>query len=72
MKPWEFLSFLKHLARVYSTGELHLVMDNYATHKHVKVKQRLAPNPWIVVHFTNTPLAPLTALCPAFPSLGRH
>ena len=34
----EFLGFLKHLARAYpDTGDntqLHLVMDNYATHKH--------------------------------------
>lgn len=29
----EFLSFLKHVARTYSGVELHLVMDNYATHK---------------------------------------
>ena len=29
----EFLAFLKHLARAYPDRELHLVMDNYATHK---------------------------------------
>lgn len=40
----EFLSFLTHVARVYPTGELHLVMDNYATHKHAKVKHS-APSP---------------------------
>ncbi len=28
----EFLAFLKHLARAYPDRELHLVMDNYATH----------------------------------------
>ena len=29
----EFLAFLKHLARAYPDQRLHLVMDNYATHK---------------------------------------
>ena len=50
----EFLAFLKHVARAYPDVELHLVMDNYATHKHPKVKAWLAANPRIHVHFTPT------------------
>ena len=50
----EFLVFLKHVARAYPDVELHLVMDNYATHKHPKVRQWLAENPRIHVHFTPT------------------
>lgn len=50
----EFLAFLKHLARAYPDQELHLVMDNYATHKKAEVKQWLADNPRIHVHFTPT------------------
>jgi transposase len=50
----EFLAFLKHLARVYPDVELHLVMDNYATHKRVEVRDWLAANPRIHVHFTPT------------------
>jgi transposase len=50
----EFLAFLKQVARAYPHGELHLVMDNYAAHKHPNVKQWLADNPRIVVHFTPT------------------
>ena len=50
----EFLAFLKHVARAYPDVELHLVMDNYATHKHPKVKAWLADNPRIHVHFTPT------------------
>ena len=54
----EFLAFLKHLARAYpDTGdgtELHLIMDNYATHKRPEVKAWLAANPRIHVHFTPT------------------
>ncbi len=34
--------------------ELHLVMDNYATHKRLEVHDWLAANPRIHVHFTPT------------------
>jgi transposase len=50
----EFLAFLKHVARAYPDRELHLVMDNYAAHKHPNVKAWLAGNPRIHVHFTPT------------------
>jgi transposase len=50
----EFLAFLRHVARVYPDVELHLVMDNYATHKHPNVRKWLAANPRIQVHFTPT------------------
>jgi transposase len=50
----EFLAFLRHVARTYPDGELHLVMDNYAAHKRVEVRDWLAANPRIRVHFTPT------------------
>jgi transposase len=50
----EFLAFLKHVARAYPDRELHLVMDNYAAHKHPNVKAWLAANPRIHAHFTPT------------------
>ena len=54
----EFLAFLKQVARAYpddgTGGELHLVMDNYAAHKRVEVRDWLAANPRIHVHFTPT------------------
>jgi transposase len=50
----EFLAFLKHVARAYPDRELHLVMDNYAAHKHPNVRTWLAGNPRIHVHFTPT------------------
>jgi transposase len=50
----EFLRFLKHVARAYPDQELHLVMDNYAAHKRVEVRDWLAENPRIHVHFTPT------------------
>jgi transposase len=50
----EFLAFLKHVARAYPDEQLHLVMDNYAAHKRVEIRDWLAANPRIHVHFTPT------------------
>jgi transposase len=50
----DFLVFLKHVARAYPDQELHLVMDNYATHKKQEVRDWLAANPRIHTHFTPT------------------
>jgi len=50
----EFLAFLKQVARAYPERELHLVMDNYAAHKRVEVRDWLAANPRIHAHFTPT------------------
>ena len=50
----EFLSFLKQVAKAYPHDELHLVMDNYAAHKHPAVRAWLAANPRVRVHFTPT------------------
>jgi transposase len=54
----EFLAFLKQVARAYpddgSRRELHLVMDNYAAHKHPAVTAWLAAHQRVVCHFTPT------------------
>ena len=50
----EFLAFLKHVARAYPDQQLHLVMDNYAAHKRIEIRDWLAANPRIQVHFTPT------------------
>ena len=50
----ELLAFLKQVARAYPDQELHLVMDNYATHKRSEVRDWLAANPRITTHFTPT------------------
>lgn len=51
----EFLAFLKHLDKnVPEELELHLIVDNYATHKHPKVKQWLSARPRYHVHYTPT------------------
>ena len=51
----EFLSFLKHIdANVPPDLDVHLVVDNYSTHKHVKVRRWLAARPRYHIHFTPT------------------
>jgi transposase len=50
----EFLRFLKKVARAYPRVPLHIVADNYATHKQPDVQAWLAKNPRITLHFTPT------------------
>jgi len=50
----EFLRFLKQVAKAYPRRQLHIVCDNYGTHKHPKVNAWLAKNPRITLHFTPT------------------
>ena len=51
----EWLAFLKLIDRETPGGlEIHLIMDNYATHKHPAVKSWLARHPRFHLHFTPT------------------
>jgi len=50
----EFLAFLKQVAKAYPRVKLHIVVDNYATHKHPAVRAWLDKNPRITLHFTPT------------------
>ena len=51
----EFLQFLQRIqANVPADLDLHLVVDNYATHKHAKVRRWLADRPRFHVHYTPT------------------
>ena len=50
----EFLDFLKRVARAYPAQELHVVLDNYHTHKHADIQGWLAKHPRITLHFTPT------------------
>jgi transposase len=50
----EFVAFLESLARRYPRLELHLICDNYGTHKHPTVKRWLAAHPRFHLHFTPT------------------
>ncbi len=51
----EFLKFLKKLHQETDRRlDLHLIVDNYATHKHPNVKEWLAKHPRFHLHFTPT------------------
>jgi transposase len=51
----EFLKFLRTIDRqVPKRLQVHLILDNYATHKHPNVKAWLAKHPRFQLHFTPT------------------
>jgi transposase len=50
----EFLTFLKQCAKANPRVPLHVVVDNYATHKHPNIVAWLAKNPRVTLHFTPT------------------
>lgn len=51
----EFLKFLRRLDEEFPENlKLHLVLDNYGTHKHAKVRSWLGRHPRFVLHFIPT------------------
>ena len=51
----EYLDFLREIEKnVPSQLDVHVIVDNYATHKHPRVKRWLAARPRFHVHFTPT------------------
>jgi len=51
----EWLKFMRRLDREFLAGQvLHVIMDNYGTHKAPAVKAWLARHPRFVIHFTPT------------------
>jgi transposase len=51
----EFGAFLRHLDHAVPAGlEVHLVLDNYATHKTPQIRRWLVAHPRFVLHFTPT------------------
>lgn len=51
----EFLAFLRRLNEcIPAELDVHLIVDNYATHKHPKVRTWLAQRPRYQIHFTPT------------------
>jgi len=54
-RSWEFLAFLKQIEREVPKGlDVHIVLDNYATHKTAEVNQWLDKHPHWHLHFTPT------------------
>lgn len=50
----EFLDFLRLIETSYPEGTIHVILDNYSTHKHAAVRRWLARRPRFVLHFTPT------------------
>lgn len=51
----EFLTFLRTIERTVPPElQIHLILDNYATHKHADVKKWLGKHPRFHLHFTPT------------------
>ncbi|HND00378.1 MAG TPA: IS630 family transposase, partial [Myxococcota bacterium] len=54
-RPQEWLKFLKAIeGSMPAELDVHLILDNYATHKHPKVLRWLAAHPRFHLHFTPT------------------
>jgi transposase len=59
----EWIRFLALIAQqTPADRELHLIVDNYATHKHPKVKRWLEKHPRFHIHFTPTSASWLNAV----------
>jgi transposase len=69
----EFIRFLNTTEAAVSKGKaIHAIVDNYATHKHPKVREWLARHPRWTFHFTPTSASWLTAVEGLFAKLTRH
>jgi transposase len=59
----EFIRFLNTIEAEVPAGKIiHAILDNYATHKHPKVRQWLARHPRWIFHFTPTSASWLNAI----------
>jgi transposase len=69
----EFIRFLNKINRETSAGqELHLIVDNYATHQRPKVQASLERHPRFHFHFTPTSASWLNAVEGFFAKLTRQ
>jgi len=50
----EFLAFMRMIDLEYPSGEIHIIIDNYATHKHPKAERWFQRRPRYNCHFTPT------------------
>jgi transposase len=68
----EFIRFLNAIEAEVPVGKLvHVILDNYATHKHPKVRAWLKRHPRFVFHFTPTSSSWLNAVEGYFAKLTR-
>jgi transposase len=69
----EFIRFLNAIEREVLEGKaIHVILDNYAVHKHPKVRAWLARHPRWTCHFTPTSASWLNAVEGFFAKLSRR
>ena len=69
----EFIRFLNAIEAEVPAGKLvHVILDNYAAHKHAKVIAWLARHPRFVFHFTPTSASWLNAVEGFFAKLAKQ
>ena len=69
----EFLKFLKLIERQTTKDkEIHMILDNYSTHKHPEVKEWLEKHPRYHLHFTPTSASWLNQIEICFSILTRR
>jgi transposase len=69
----EFIRFLNAVEAEVPAGKIiHVIVDNYATHKHPNVKAWLARHPRFVFHFTPTSCSWLNAVETFFAKLTKR
>jgi len=69
----EFIRFLNAIEREVPKGKaIHVILDNYAAHKHPKVRAWLARHPRWTFHFTPTSASWLNAVEGFFAKLSRR
>jgi transposase len=69
----EFIRFLNGIERAVPAGKvIHVILDNYAAHKHAKVRRWLALHPRWVFHFTPTSCSWLNAVETLFAKLAKR
>jgi len=69
----EFIRFLNAVEAAVPAGKvIHVILDNYATHKHPKVQRWLARHPRWTFHFTPTSCSWLNAIESFFSAMTRR
>jgi transposase len=69
----EFIRFLNAIEAQVPAGKIvHVILDNYAAHKHPKVRQWLARNSRFIFHFTPTSCSWLNAVEGFFAKLTKR
>jgi transposase len=69
----EFIRFLNAIERQVPAGKVvHVILDNYAAHKHPNVRKWLARHPRWIFHFTPTSCSWLNAVEGFFAKLTRR